>query len=161
MPVCCDQRLHCASTPLTGPGSPPATCHRPLGLEMVLDLEETGGWPGWLGLSLGARRGICLGWKGTGAGCSGTGRSCNSRIFWWPVTCPLCPKGPALWLAYWSRRRVVSCWCGGCCWVGARLPHPLWCAGRAPLHHPWSLCSWLCSQLGPWRRDSPCFSTNH
>lgn len=150
------------------PASLPTTCNLPLVLETVLESQRHR-WPGWFnilvgipsGCLLGASRGFVLTGKVLGLMAWNRQKLPSPKAHVLRVL-PLCPEGPGLWLVWWSQRRVVGCWwCGGCCGVGACLPHPLWCAGRAPLHHPWILCPWFCSQLGPWRRDSPCFSTNH
>ena len=50
-----------------------------------------------------------------------------------------------------------------CCWVGTCLPHPFWCAGRALLHHPWSLCSGFAASWAPGGGTLPVFqkTVNH
>lgn len=50
-----------------------------------------------------------------------------------------------------------------CCWVGTRLPHPFWCAGRALLRHPWSLCSGFAASWAPGGGTLPVFqkTVNH
>lgn len=144
--------LQCLSVPATGTASPTPACH----LLLARRLDTL----------LGASRGVCFDWKGTGTGWSGTGGSGNFPNPRWPGSLPPSPQRPCpvaglleLEEREWSAVGCVE----ACCWVGTRLPHPFWCAGRALLHHPWSLCSGFAASWAPGGGTLPVFqkTVNH